>query len=124
MNILETGVSQVSGRSLSIGGPNNLLPDLPQNLIRSGKYNKSIPIMAGTTKHDGSWIAAGYISIHYSVEKNHHILLFTILVLYDILAATNKLTDKKFMTYDLIETMCRMLSKKNSIKCKGPEYKD
>ncbi|XP_031618955.1 glutactin-like [Contarinia nasturtii] len=73
------------GRSLSIGGPNKLLPDTPQNLALT--YNKSIPIIVGATKDDGAYGAT---------------------VVYDILAATNKLDDNDFMTNDLVKALCKM----------------
>lgn len=55
------GPLKLGARSLSIGGPNNLLPDLPQNIISSAQYNKSIPMIIGTTKDDGSYVATGLI---------------------------------------------------------------
>lgn len=47
------------GRSLTIGGPTNLLPDVPQNIA----YNKSIPIIVGTTKDDGVYVTTGLVAI-------------------------------------------------------------
>lgn len=61
MNTMNTGALYLGGRSLSIGGPTNLLPDTPQNIIDSGQYNKSIAIMTGVNKHDGSWVATGKV---------------------------------------------------------------
>ncbi|XP_055302443.1 glutactin-like [Sitodiplosis mosellana] len=87
MNGLLDGKVLSGGRSISIGGPNNLLSDTPQNFVLSGSYNKSIPIIVGTTKDDGDYVAT---------------------VAYDILAASNKLSDKTFMSNDLINALCRM----------------
>lgn len=63
------GKTPKAGRSLSIGGQSNLLPDLPENLIKSVSYNKSVPIIIGTTKDDGSYVASGmfyYQSIEFT----------------------------------------------------------
>lgn len=87
MSGLVEGKVLPGGRSIAIGGPNNLLPDTPQNIITSGSYNKSIAIIVGTTSEDGSYVAT---------------------VAYDILATSNKLNDKYFMTHDLVKTLCRM----------------
>lgn len=57
MNSLINGKVSPGARSISIGGPNNLLPDTPQNIARN--YNKSIPIIVGTTKDDGDYVATG-----------------------------------------------------------------
>lgn len=96
------------GRSISIGGPNNLLPDTPQNIISSGKYNKSIAIIVGTTRDDGSYVATGEF-----LQLKTMIILFLKLkiisiVAYDILAASKKLGDKNFMTHDLVRALSRM----------------
>lgn len=68
---MKTGNMYLGGRSLSIGGPTNLLTDTPQNIVDSGRYNKSIAILNGVTKHDGSWVATGiflaYAFIVYSL---------------------------------------------------------
>lgn len=53
-----TGKTLAAGRSISIGGPNDLLPDTPHNIVSSKKYNQSIPLIIGATKHDGSFVAA------------------------------------------------------------------
>lgn len=51
------------GRSLTVGGPDELLPDTPQNIVTSGNYNQSMPLIIGATKHDGSYYAGGENSI-------------------------------------------------------------
>lgn len=48
-----------AGRSLSIGGPDKLLPDTPKNIVTSRNYNQSVPLIIGATKHDGSYYAGG-----------------------------------------------------------------
>lgn len=52
----------LGGRSIAIGGPSNLLPDTPGNIIQSGRYNKTIPIIVGTMKDDGSYVTTGIIN--------------------------------------------------------------
>lgn len=56
------------GRSISIGGPNNLLPDTPENIMQSGSYNKTIPIIVGTTKDDGSYVTCGILNTIYQTK--------------------------------------------------------
>ncbi|KAG4079302.1 hypothetical protein HA402_007994 [Bradysia odoriphaga] len=51
------GPLHLGARSLSIGGPNNLLPDLPQKIVSAPQYNKNYPMIIGTTKDDGSYVA-------------------------------------------------------------------
>lgn len=57
--VFMAGKGMTAGRTLSIGGPDNLLPDTPENILSSTGYNKSIPIIIGITKHDGSFLAGG-----------------------------------------------------------------
>lgn len=54
-----SGRFPVAARALTIGGPTSLLPDIPENLVKFGKFNKSIPLIVGTTRDDGSYIATG-----------------------------------------------------------------
>lgn len=61
MNGLKDGKTLSGGQSISIGDLNNILPDTPQNILLSARYNKSIPIMIGTTKDDGDYVATGEI---------------------------------------------------------------
>lgn len=49
------------GRALTVGGPDKLLPDTPRNIVTSRNYNQSLPLIIGTTKHDGSYYAGGWI---------------------------------------------------------------
>lgn len=43
------------GSSIAIGGPSNLLPMRPELIVKSKKFNKSIPLMIGITQTDGSY---------------------------------------------------------------------
>lgn len=54
-----SGKQMTAGRSLSIGGPDKLLPDTPKNIVTSRNYNQSVPLIIGATKHDGSYYAGG-----------------------------------------------------------------
>ena len=57
-------------RSLSIGGPDKMLPDTPQNIVSSKSFNQSIPLIIGTTKHDGTYLAAGWYFCKKQFEHN------------------------------------------------------
>lgn len=92
------------------------------NLFRSGQYNKSIEIMAGVTKHDGSWMATGRIFSDDSL-KIFFLLFFCIFLnilcifspfsaVYDVLAAMGKLNDTNYMTNDFLNAMIRASGKK------------
>lgn len=52
------GINTVGGRSMTYGGPSNLLPDKPDNIRRSGEYRKDLAIMSGATKDDGSYLTS------------------------------------------------------------------
>lgn len=43
------------GKCLTIGGPSNLLPHKPDKIVASGKYKKSMPMIIGIAKDDGSF---------------------------------------------------------------------
>lgn len=60
---LQAGPLHLGARSLSIGGPNNLLPDLPEKIVTAPEYNKNYPMIIGTTKDDGSYVATGSIKL-------------------------------------------------------------
>lgn len=53
------GKLNIAGKSLSIGGPNKLLPDTPEKILQSAKHKKFVPIIIGTTKNDGSFPTTG-----------------------------------------------------------------
>lgn len=108
MTGLKAGKVLPGGRSISIGGPNNLLPDTPQNIVSSGGYNKSIPIIIGTTKDEGDYVATSEFVVNCVVCTLIILRKISSTVAYDILSASNKLNDKKFMTHDFVRTLCRM----------------
>lgn len=49
-------MNNVGGRSLTVGGPSNLLPDTPLNIRRKALYRKDLAVMAGITKNDGTFL--------------------------------------------------------------------
>lgn len=57
--VSSSGKMMSAGRSLTIGGPDKLLPYTPEKIVKSKSYNQSVPLMVGITKHDGSYVAAG-----------------------------------------------------------------
>lgn len=100
------------GGSLTIGGPSNLLPDYPENIFTSKHFNKTIPIIIGTTQTDGSYpmTSINHIFFLSPIEmKSHFSCNFT--VAYDFLASTNRLNDKKFLQNDLIDTVDQFMGK-------------
>lgn len=66
-----SGKLPIAGKSLSIGGPNSLLPDLPEKILQLAKHKKSIPIIIGTTKSDGSFPTTGKFSSVKRKAKHH-----------------------------------------------------
>lgn len=73
------GKMRNGARSLSVGGPSNLLPHSPDKLIIDfGKFKKSIPLIVGTTRNDGSYIASGnyFMIISFLLLQDKNIYLF------------------------------------------------
>lgn len=113
------GKLPIAGKSLSIGGPNNLLPDLPEKILQSSKYKKSIPLIIGTTQNDGSYPATGmFFSISNFIQSipnitfDDRIFSLNFTVAYDYLALTNQLNDKDFMMNDFINALYKFLGRK------------
>lgn len=52
------GLNHIGGRSLTIGGPSNFLPDTPRNLLAKGQFQKNIDLIAGVVRNEGSYLAA------------------------------------------------------------------
>ncbi|XP_058123526.1 glutactin-like [Anopheles ziemanni] len=84
---LNQGVNNVGGCGMVIGGPSSFLDAAPFDKIRSGRVRKDVRIMAGVTKHDGSFMVAE---------------------VYDALLAMNLTEDKQFNQYDLIDMVNRV----------------
>lgn len=73
---------------MTIGGPSNMLPDIPHNLWKQGEgRKKKLPMLVGSTKNDGSFALAD---------------------MYDVLCATIGVDDKHFNAYSMIEHMTRI----------------
>ncbi|XP_058123515.1 glutactin-like [Anopheles ziemanni] len=81
------GLNNVGGSGMVVGGPTGFLDALPFDKIRSGRVRRDVRIMAGTTKHDGS---------------------FMLTSVYDTLAASNLVGNKQFNQYDLIDMVNRV----------------
>lgn len=49
----------MGGRCMTLGGPTNLLPESAYDIVRSGQYRRDLAVMAGTLKHEGSFLVVG-----------------------------------------------------------------
>lgn len=83
-----TGIHLVGGCRLVIGGPTNFMPYTPYKIMRSGGGKRNIPVLAGVTKHDGSFSFAG---------------------VYDILSMTVGTQDRRFNAFQLIDTVNQVM---------------
>lgn len=52
------GPEHHGGNKLTIGGPTNIFPMTPYQLMRNGFARQNLPMMAGVTKHDGTFALA------------------------------------------------------------------
>uniref|UniRef100_A0A182PTU1 Carboxylic ester hydrolase n=1 Tax=Anopheles epiroticus TaxID=199890 RepID=A0A182PTU1_9DIPT len=84
----ERGLDHVGGNRLVAGDANGFLPQTPWECMRQGKIRKSIPMMAGVTKHEGT---------------------FLLTAVYDHLKATGKLDDADFVKYSLVDAVNTVL---------------
>ncbi|EAA05533.4 AGAP010915-PA, partial [Anopheles gambiae str. PEST] len=85
--MMNQGVNNIGGCGMVVGGPSGFLPADPIHVMRSGQVRKDVRVMAGATKHDGTFMVTG---------------------LYDILAAMELINSKQSNQYDLIDTANRM----------------
>lgn len=83
-----TGIHTVGGCRFTIGGPTNFFPYSPFKLMRNGGGRRRIPVMAGVTKHDGSFSMAG---------------------VYDILEKSVGINNNRFNAFQLIDTINQIL---------------
>lgn len=73
---------------MTIGGPSDMLPDTPHNLWKKGKgRRKNLPLLIGSTKHDGSFALAD---------------------MYDVLEATIGVHNQHFNAFHIVEHMTRI----------------
>lgn len=99
----------MGGRSLTIGGPSNLIPDTPLNIRRQALYRKDLAVMTGITKDDGTYLTTRncFFQFMETGEMNStRDLLFS--VIYDILDSQKLLNNKPFMQHHLIDTVLRV----------------
>ncbi|XP_053685659.1 glutactin-like [Sabethes cyaneus] len=87
-NIFTPGKEHISSIGMVVGGPSNFLLKKPFESVRQGQIRSDIRLMAGVTKQDGSFLLNS---------------------LYDYLNTTQLLNDPKFLEYDLVDTMNRIL---------------
>lgn len=83
-----TGIHMVGGCRITVGGPSNFMPHSPYKLMRTGGGRRDIPVMAGVTKHDGTFSLAG---------------------LYEILDKTVGINDTRFNAFQLIDTLNQVM---------------
>ncbi|GAB0086094.1 Carboxylic ester hydrolase [Sergentomyia squamirostris] len=82
------GFHTVSGQRITIGGPSKLLSARTYELMRQGKGRKNLPILAGVTKHDGSYLLC---------------------LVYNILKNMTNFENKKWNQFELIHTVNKIL---------------
>ncbi|XP_049292118.1 glutactin-like isoform X1 [Anopheles funestus] len=85
--MVNQGVYNIGGCGMVIGGPSGFLTEDPFNVMRSGQVRKDVRMMAGATKHDGSFMMTG---------------------LYDMLSSMELVNNNQFNQYDLIDTANRV----------------
>lgn len=54
---------------MTVGGPSNLLPKTPYQLMKSGAGRKNLPMIAGAMKHDGSFSLVECMEFGVKEEK-------------------------------------------------------
>uniref|UniRef100_A0A182QPB8 Carboxylic ester hydrolase n=1 Tax=Anopheles farauti TaxID=69004 RepID=A0A182QPB8_9DIPT len=81
------GINNIGGCGMVVGGPSGFLTTNPFNVIRSGQVRKDVRMMAGATKHDGSFMLTGP---------------------YDMFASMDLIGNAQFNQFYLIDTVNRM----------------
>lgn len=81
------GVANVAGRVFVLGGPSNVLPASPYEIVKSGQYRKDLSVLTGATKHDANFIT---------------------IIFYDLLETKGLLNNAEFIRRDLIPMVARM----------------
>uniref|UniRef100_A0A8W7NZT5 Carboxylic ester hydrolase n=1 Tax=Anopheles coluzzii TaxID=1518534 RepID=A0A8W7NZT5_ANOCL len=85
---LESGLDRVGGNRLVTGDWERYLPQTPLECMKQGKVRPNIPMMAGVTKHEGT---------------------FLLTTVYDHFKRTGKLDDPTFMKYGLMDAVSKFL---------------
>lgn len=83
-----TGIHTIGGCRLTVGGPSGFLPYSPYKIMRNGGGRRNIPVMAGVTKHDGTFSLAG---------------------VYDVLDKSVGINNNRFNAFQLIDTLNQVL---------------
>uniref|UniRef100_A0A182JI83 Carboxylic ester hydrolase n=1 Tax=Anopheles atroparvus TaxID=41427 RepID=A0A182JI83_ANOAO len=81
------GLNNVGGCGMVVGGPSGFLDALPFDKIRLGQVRRDVRVMAGATKHDGS---------------------FMLTDIYDTLSAMNMIDNKQFNQFEIIDMLNRI----------------
>uniref|UniRef100_A0A182TFS5 Carboxylic ester hydrolase n=1 Tax=Anopheles melas TaxID=34690 RepID=A0A182TFS5_9DIPT len=85
---LESGLDRVGGNRLVTGDWERYLPQTPLECMKQGKVRPNIPMMAGVTKHEGT---------------------FLLTTVYDHFKRTGKLDDPAFVKYGLMDAVSKFL---------------
>uniref|UniRef100_A0A182MF02 Carboxylic ester hydrolase n=1 Tax=Anopheles culicifacies TaxID=139723 RepID=A0A182MF02_9DIPT len=82
------GLDHVGGNRLITGDDYGYLPQTPWECMKQGKIRKNIPMMAGVTKHEGTFLLTG---------------------VYDHFKRTGQLDDPDFVKYFLVDEVNKFL---------------
>uniref|UniRef100_A0A182Q5Q7 Carboxylic ester hydrolase n=1 Tax=Anopheles farauti TaxID=69004 RepID=A0A182Q5Q7_9DIPT len=92
------GLDHVGGNRLVTGDYHGFLPDTPWQFMKQGKIRKNIPMMAGVTKHEGT---------------------FLLTTVYDHFKRTGQLDDPHFVKYFLVDAVNKFLGASDSTGALG-----
>ncbi|XP_065082037.1 glutactin-like [Ochlerotatus camptorhynchus] len=81
-----SGMDNIGGCGLVIGGPSGFLQRKPLEYVRRGEVRRDVRMMGGVTQQDGSFVVNG---------------------IYDGLMAMKMINDSKFIQYDLLDMINR-----------------
>lgn len=81
-----SGMDNIGGCGMVIGGPSGFLQRKPFESVRLGEVRRDVRMMGGVTKQDGSFVING---------------------IYDGLVAVKMINDSKFLQYDLLDMVNR-----------------
>uniref|UniRef100_A0A182J209 Carboxylic ester hydrolase n=1 Tax=Anopheles atroparvus TaxID=41427 RepID=A0A182J209_ANOAO len=82
------GLDHVGGNRLVVGDYHGFLPQTPWQCMKEGKIRKNLPMMAGVTKHEGTFLLTG---------------------VYDHYKRTGQLDDPAFVKYFLVDAVNKFL---------------
>ncbi|XP_055595744.1 glutactin-like isoform X2 [Uranotaenia lowii] len=84
----EKGLAGVGGYRLTVGDFHGFLPEKPWDRIKKGNVRPNIPMMAGVTKHDGTFLLPS---------------------IYDLCSKQGKLDDPDFIKFHLLDSVNKLL---------------